>query len=111
MWRLLLLCFLHFAKPFAILDLDHLKIKIHPSQCEKNLPLVALIHSSPENFGLRNIIRQSWGESVKRIFVLGEQQKLDEKLIQEGEKYQDILQVNFNDDYRNMTYKHLIGYW
>ena len=102
---------LHPLQSFSILDLDRVKIKLSPSQCEGTLPLVALIHSAPQNVELRNVIRKTWGKSLKRIFVLGEHNEWNKKLKKENEKHQDILQVSFNDAYRNMTYKHLSGYW
>ena len=38
-------------------------------------------------------------------------QEFNENLKEEHDKFNDILQLNFTDAYRNMTYKHLSGYW
>ena len=48
---------------------------------------------------------------MKRIFVLGDSPEWNEMLKDEHKSYKDILQINFVDAYRNMTYKHLSGYW
>ena len=113
MWWICVPLILHLplTQAFSILDLNNLNIKLSPSKCEDNYDLVALIHSAPQNVELRNTIRKTWGESVKRIFVLGKQKKWNKKLKKENEMHQDILQVSFIDAYRNMTYKHLSGYW
>lgn len=90
-----------------------------------------LIHTARSNFAERLAIRRSWGSSdilhyiaqtkwiVKPVFLLGEadpsnwQQQKDKdnkKLVEEHEKYGDIIMGNFIDNYRNLTYKHLMGY-
>ena len=109
MW--LLLFVLHCIQAFSILDLDNLSPILEPESCQQNLDLVLLVHSSPANFELRNAIRQNWGKDLKRIFVLGENAEWNSVIGQEHEKHGDILLVNFQDAYRNMTYKHLIAYW
>ena len=112
MWFVLyLLVFLPLSEQFSILDLKKLKVKLEPEKCEENLDLVTLIHSAPENVELRNTIRKTWGENLKRVFVLGKHTDWNKKLKKEHEKYNDILQISFKDAYRNMTYKHLSGYW
>ena len=110
MWWVLLMS-LHLSRAFSISDLHNLNAKLSPGECEENHPLVALIHSAPENIELRSTIRKTWGQSLKRIFVLGSNKKWNKKLKKENEKYQDILQISFKDAYANMTYKHLSGYW
>ena len=56
-------------------------------------------------------LSQSQGKNMKRIFVLGDSPEWNEMLKDEQKSYKDILQINFVDAYRNMTYKHLGGYW
>ena len=112
MWHTIyLLILLPLAVPFSILDTKKLKVKLEPEKCEDNSYLVALIHSAPENVDLRNTIRKTWGQTIKRVFVLGKHPDYNKKLKKEHEKHKDILQVTFKDAYRNMTYKHLSGYW
>ena len=46
----------------------------------KPINLVTLIHSAPENVDLRNTIRKTWGEDLKRVFVLGKHSDWNKKL-------------------------------
>lgn len=64
-------------------------------------------------------MRDSWANEtlvpnfrMKRIFIVGSPSKLsvDENIKLESEEHGDILQGGFKDSYRNMTYKHLLGY-
>lgn len=110
MWLLLLTC-VQIIEGFSVLDLHHLDIILQPLKCENNQTLVSLIHSAPKNVELRNAVRETWGKDIKHVFVLGQDDQWNKQLKKEHEEHGDILQVNFTDAYRNMTYKHLIGYW
>ncbi|KRT86517.1 hypothetical protein AMK59_423 [Oryctes borbonicus] len=97
-----------------LIDLEGFYFQIMDSVCnDTNLLLLILIHSAPENFEKRQIIRDTWGqprEGVKVIFMLGETNNeiLEDQLEKENEKYRDFAQGNFVDTYRNMTYKHVM---
>ena len=45
------------------------------------------------------------------LLIAGYSHEYNENLREEHDKYEDILQLNFTDAYRNMTYKHLAAYW
>ena len=60
---------------------------------------------------LQLIFFLSQGKNMKRIFVLGDSPEWNKMLKDEHKSYKDILQIDFVDAYRNMTYKHLSGYW
>lgn len=107
---LIVLNFVTFAQCFTILDLKNVKTKMEPKKCSNETKIVAIIHSAPDNFQLREAIRKSWGVNIKTIFVLGKNSDLKKKLKKEHEKYKDILQFSFKDSYKNLTYKHLSGY-
>ncbi len=106
-----LLLFLGFADAFSILDLKKVKLKLEPEKCPEDIKLVTLVHSAPENLVHRNTIRKTWGSRSKTIFLLGKDSAFNKKLKKEHEKHGDILQFSFKDSYKNMTYKHLGGYW
>lgn len=110
MWWLLL-TLVHLIEGFSVIDLHNLEIILRPSECNTNETLISLIHSAPKNVELRSAIRETWGANIKHVFVLGQDNAWNEQLKHEHEEHADILQVNFTDAYRNMTYKHLIGYW
>ena len=95
---------------FQIIDIN-VEVQIHPEKCqESGGTLVALVHSAPKNTKLRNALRDTWGSTIKTIFVLGSSTTYNEDIRKEAEEFQDILQLDFQDAYRNMTYKHLSGY-
>ena len=145
----------------SLLDLQNFQYLIKPDSkrvCTENLYLLIMIHSKPENFEERDLIRQTWGSvsshnnlNIKLTFVMGQfartepnksekQDKSDnsiksrsldrngffksskvqsdhyktdavEKLITlESILHNDIIQGNFVDDIRNLTYKHVMAY-
>ena len=95
---------------FQIIDIN-VEVQIHPEKCQKSGGiLVALVHSAPKNTKLRNALRDTWGSTIKTIFVLGSSTTYNEDIRKEAEEFKDILQFDFRDAYRNMTYKHLSGY-
>jgi hypothetical protein len=72
------------------------------------------VHTAPSHFKHRSIIRQTWGSArhypdaeVRVVFVMG----LDETggtqpaVAFESAQYGDIVQEDFRDTYRNLTYK------
>lgn len=79
------------------------------------LPIVlVLIHSAPRNWNKRNVIRETWGKKDPRariFFLLGavKSTQLQIRLTQENNMFQDLIQGNFFDAYRNMTYKHTMA--
>ena len=107
----LIILFIHSVTPFSLLDLNIINVLLEPEKCDKSLSFVTVIHSAPENLKYRTAIRKTWGKELKRVFVLGQSSKYDDQIKEEYEKFGDILQFNFVDAYRNMTYKHLSAYW
>lgn len=72
-----------------------------------------------QNYAKRSVLRNTWGNPliikdflpegsrVKLIFILGMQPKEQMMIDYEAEVYEDIVQANFVDHYRNNTYKAL----
>lgn len=80
-------------------------------ELETKPDIVIIVHSAPKNFAKRQTIRETWGfDDSKSIvmFMLGvvSNSKLEQEITLEASTYDDILQGNFVDTYRNMTYKH-----
>lgn len=80
--------------------------------------ILTLVHSAVENVEARENIRDSWGRDKTSlgivsvvVFILGvsnnatEQQQLQQESLLHG----DIVQGEFLDTYRNMSYKNLLG--
>ncbi|XP_071167294.1 beta-1,3-galactosyltransferase 5-like [Mytilus edulis] len=80
----------------------------------KGVFLLVFVHSSARKSLARQQIRSTYGsfsdyenEHIEYIFVLGQTLKpeIQQKINKESEKYMDIVQGNFVDSYRNLTYK------
>ncbi|CAG5126142.1 unnamed protein product [Candidula unifasciata] len=86
--------------------------------CEGNITFLIYIHSAPENLKKRQAVRQTWGHpkllslyNATVMFVLGRalDPSIQNLIDMEATQYGDILQENFMDSYRNLTYKGLAG--
>jgi hypothetical protein len=84
----------------------------------KEVYLVTYIHTAPKNFKKRQTIRMTWGsrqESFSRylilVFIMGKvpDQRIMDSVQLESERYGDIVQEDFVDAYRNLTYKAIAG--
>ena len=76
--------------------------------------LVIYVHTAPLNFRKRQIIRHTWGDpdllkklKARLVFVMGKVQdtKIMHKVKIEHSHYGDVVQEDFTDTYRNLTYK------
>ncbi|KAJ8707481.1 hypothetical protein PYW08_010733 [Mythimna loreyi] len=100
-----------------LIDINNFTFKINPQPCNDypaGLLLMIIISSNPNNRENRLIIRNTWGrnhDSVKVVFLIGEPENLTiaQRVKNESIQYGDIVQGNFVDVYRNMTYKHVMG--
>ncbi|KAK6165642.1 hypothetical protein SNE40_022531 [Patella caerulea] len=87
--------------------------------CAQNkLYIVAFIHSATEKRKERDLIRNTWGrvkqirgELIAAIFVLAatSNQTLQQEIETEAKAYGDMVQGEFVDSYRNLTYKHIMA--
>ena len=81
--------------------------------------ILFVIKSNMENVERRQMIRRTWGQeylipysSTKRIFVIGidpGKSGLQQKIAQEHQENQDIVQAYFRDNLGNSTFKILTG--
>lgn len=103
----------HFAKlKSKIINLEY---TLEPKNiCDNRTFLFIYVHSSPGNLKNRLKIRETWGNlnyftqnEVKILFTSGlaKDKKVNDLLKLESEIYNDILQANFTDTYRNLTIK------
>lgn len=101
----------------TLINLDNFNFKILNNKLCNNdsiIDVLVLIHSAPDNIDKRNTIRQTWGEqkdNIKIVFLFGEVKdfKKQNELEMENNIFGDIIQGNFVDAYRNMTYKHVMA--
>ena len=82
-------------------------------QNQKNLFLLIYVHTDPRHLKRRIMMRETWAKQsmfrdIKTVFMMGALK--DHPLVMESVKleqniYNDIVQENFEDSYRNLTYK------
>ncbi|XP_074597538.1 beta-1,3-galactosyltransferase 5-like [Brevipalpus obovatus] len=99
-------------------NFDEISDQSDQNNYEKNIFLLIFIHSSVNNFHKRQVIRETWGSltnvshyQIRKVFLVGltNDPQSQSKLIVENNAHHDIIQGNFIDSYRNMTYKHIMG--
>ena len=91
------------------------------SVCSGDIFLLVYVHSAPAHFKQRMAIRETWGGGrnfpdivIKVIFLCGivqtdEGRSVQDALLLEADTYGDIVQEDFVDSYRNLTYKAIMG--
>lgn len=106
---------------FKLIDLSDFNFTINQPTCDRSSSLfIVLVHSAPKNYLKRNRIRRTWGSlgrlnvnttTYKLYFLLGltESSYQERQLALENQMFSDIIQGNFLDDYKNMTYKHVMA--
>ncbi|XP_060519925.1 beta-1,3-galactosyltransferase 5-like [Cylas formicarius] len=82
--------------------------------CDERVFLLVLVHSSPGNFERRRVVRETWGglgPNTTLVFLLGmvESDLVRAALRRENLAHRDLIQGDFLDVYRNLTYKHMMG--
>ena len=104
---------------YKLFDLPNVKTILSPESgfCEGRADeqfYLALVHSAPNNAKFRQTIRETWakvsGWRVAFILAAVQDPKRQNDLEEEAEMEGDLIQADFIDAYRNMTYKHLFGY-
>lgn len=102
----------------TLIDLHDFTFLMNQPACDRKTTgqpsTLVLIHSAPRNWNKRNTIRQTWGQKDRRarvLFLLGAvaSPKLQQQLVYENSVFADMIQGNFVDAYRNMTYKHVMA--
>ena len=94
------------------------------SICDSSTYLIICISSDPQNGSTRKVIRETWGSikeyngaKIRLVFLLGVRKRttpaltksLQKAIDYENEKYQDIVQADFVDSYKNLTIKNVLG--
>lgn len=88
-----------------------------PNVCSnQDVYIIAYVHTAPEHYKRRVVIRQTWGDAtyyevgIRVVFVMGRTSDAGGGDVQralefEAAQYGDIVQEDFRDTYRNLTYK------
>ncbi|XP_076182799.1 beta-1,3-galactosyltransferase 5 [Ptiloglossa arizonensis] len=97
----------------TLIDIKDFRFTMNQDPCNRTHPfLLMLVHSAPENSQKRTIVRETWGQQspdVALLFLIGSSEEYQARLEEENRKYKDLIQGNFHDAYRNMTYKHVMA--
>lgn len=81
---------------------------------QPNMTVVILAHSSPSNIERRNSLRRSWAnykllgsQNTSLLFFMGHSHssQINKAIVRESALHHDIIQEDYVDSYRNMTYK------
>ena len=84
----------------------------------KDLDLLILVISASEHFHTRHVVRTTWGDvknypnhQIRVVFLLGlsNNDSVNAQINKENSANKDIVQGNFNDSYRNLTHKAVMG--
>ncbi|XP_022201735.2 beta-1,3-galactosyltransferase 5-like [Nilaparvata lugens] len=93
-----------------LMDFDFLINDAATKLNSSDIFLLAMVHSSPNHVNQRIMIRNSWGEHIKVIFLVGlTNEECQTQLENENLLFQDIVQGRFIDSYENLTYKNVMG--
>ncbi|XP_061599839.1 beta-1,3-galactosyltransferase 1 [Cololabis saira] len=85
-----------------------------PDVCRDRSPfLVLLVPVAPQEAAARDAVRRSWGSAARDVLTLfyaglppsGPQSRLQRALVEESKLHADIIQMNFMDNYQNLTIK------
>ncbi|UXI15929.1 WW domain-binding protein 4 [Sarcoptes scabiei] len=94
----------------------NLHIRYEPRiEINQTFDLLILIHSAVRHRKQRQIIRESfrklWNENWLLVFVVGQSNssRLNDLIREENKGFNDIIQTNHLDSYRNLTLKHFCG--
>ncbi|XP_026804998.1 beta-1,3-galactosyltransferase 5-like [Rhopalosiphum maidis] len=107
-----------------LMDLNGFEYVIDSGACDgprRHTPVV--VHSHVGHFERRRAIRQSYPRTVldrlgfRHVFMVGlpssgnrvDDRVLQERLLRESSRHGDVVQGNFREAYRNLTYKHAMG--
>ncbi|XP_076316741.1 beta-1,3-galactosyltransferase 5-like isoform X1 [Tachypleus tridentatus] len=105
----------------TLVDKTDFRFLINNRRCDDapDIFLVIFIHSAPDHFQKRRAIRKTWGQErhlvddlLRIVFMVGEVQgrgEVQKALERESYIHRDMVQGNFLDTYKNLTYKHVMG--
>ena len=97
--------------------INGIPLLISPSVCSNTTQVVIFVPSTPNHHTLRHNIRQTWAAPgpyirARVLFMLGHPQNNSTQtaILKEAERHDDIVQFDYVDAYRNLTYKQLLAY-
>ncbi|VVC39485.1 Hypothetical protein CINCED_3A025601 [Cinara cedri] len=96
----------------SLIDLPSFNFNINQKVCGDNNThlVVALVHTAPSHYAKRQAIRDTWAKMIPTLFFMGltNSSVTQNNIKLENQLYSDIVQGDFIDCYRNLTYKHVM---
>ncbi|XP_037720760.1 lactosylceramide 1,3-N-acetyl-beta-D-glucosaminyltransferase A [Drosophila subpulchrella] len=103
-----------------LMDLPNFVYLMDQPACDKDVRVLIFVHSAVRNVEKRRIIRETWADRkyidqtpLRVIFLVGgvgeNSERWQQFLGRENHLHGDLIQGNFEDAYRNMTYKHVMA--
>lgn len=100
-----------------LIDMADFDFVIQQLPCNDQVKTLVIVHSLAENFEHRDLIRITWlkytgPRHLHIIFAIGvpsDIARYQETIKEEADLYGDIIQGNFNDDFKKLSYKHVMG--
>ncbi|XP_062607286.1 beta-1,3-galactosyltransferase brn-like [Saccostrea cucullata] len=101
--------------PLPVINPHPFSYIINPEKTclSSTVTLVILVKSAASHMENRDAIRKTWGNipdpAIKVVFLLGSSE-FNPIIIKENDFHHDIIQEDFQDDYRNNTYKTIMAF-
>lgn len=104
----------------ALFDIARFEYAINSDKCDTNINTVIIVTSYFGNVETRSAMRRAFPHKklaefrIKRVFLLGlapkDKYTTQNAVVDESRKFNDLVQGNFLESYRNLTYKHVMGH-
>lgn len=93
---------------------------INSDGCDVKISIIIIVTSYFGNVETRSAMRRAFSSNklaefgIKRVFLLGlaphDKYTKQNAIVAENRRFQDLVQGNFYESYRNLTYKHVMGH-
>lgn len=85
---------------------------------KSDIYVLTYVHTSPDHYKRRMVVRETWGNvklfpelNMKVVFLMGKPSSRiqQDSIYMEAEQYNDIVQEDYIDSYKNLTYKGIMA--
>lgn len=93
---------------------------LNTEPCDSNISIIIVVTSYFGDVETRSAMRRAFSTeklrtlNIKRVFLLGitsnNKYMTQNSVTDESKRFKDIVQGNFQESYRNLTYKHIMGH-
>lgn len=104
----------------TLFNIAKFEYTINSKTCDANINTVIIVTSYFGNVETRSAMRRAFSNKklrefgIKRVFLLGlapdDKYTTQNAIIDENRRFGDLVQGNFLESYRNLTYKHVMGH-